>query len=121
MRRILRIPYRSYRWLLAQLGQQKHVREHLHVKLLRYLTHALNHDNPIVRKFTNIALRCARSPMGANIALLRHLYDVSIDTKLHVNEQTICNVYKFNYNEQYATVSVLRDLINCRDGLYDIQ
>ena len=120
MRRILRIPYRSYTWLLAQLGQQKHVREHLHIKLLRYLTHALNHDNPIVRKFTNIALRCARSPMGANIALLRHLYDVSIDTKLHVNEQTICNVYKFNYNEQYATVSVLRDLINCRDGLYYI-
>ena len=44
--------------------------------------------------------------MGANIALLRHLYDVSIDTKLHVNEQTICNFYKFNDNEQYATVVV---------------
>ena len=113
MRRILRIPYRSHRWLLAQLGQQKHIREHLHVKLLRYLTYALNHDNPIVRKFTNIALRCARSPMGANIALLRHLYDVSIVTKLHDNEQTICNFYKFNDDEQYATVGVLRDLINC--------
>ena len=120
MRRILRIPYRSHRWLLAQLGQQKHIREHLHVKLLRYLTYALNHDNPIVRKFTNIALRCARSPMGANIALLRHLYDVSIVTKLHDNEQTICNFYKFNDDEQYATFGVLRDLINCRDGLYDI-
>ena len=120
MRRILRIPYRSHRWLLAQLGQQKHIMEHLHVKLLRYLTYALNHDNPIVRKFTNIALRCARSPMGANIALLRHLYDVSIVTKLHDNEQTICNFYKFNDDEQYATVGVLRDLINCRDGLYDI-
>ena len=58
--------------------------------------------------------------MGANIALLRHLYDVSIDTKLHVNEQTICNFYKFNDNEQYATVDVLQDLINCRYGLYDI-
>ena len=58
--------------------------------------------------------------MGANIALLRHLYDVSIDSKLHVNDQTICNFYKFNDNEQYATVGVLQDLINCRDGLYDI-
>ena len=101
---------------MAQLGQQKHIREHLHVKLLRYLTYALNHDNPIVRKFTNIELRCARSPMEANIALLRHVYDVSIDTKL----QTICNFYKFINNEQYATVGVLRDLINYRDGLYDI-
>ena len=55
--------------------------------------------------------------MGANIALLRHLYDVFIDTKLHVNAQTICNFYKFNDNEQYATLGVLRDLINCRDGL----
>ena len=58
--------------------------------------------------------------MGANIAHLPHLYDVSIDTKLHVNEQNICNFYKFNDNEQYATFGVLRDLINCRDGLYDI-
>ena len=116
MRRIMRIPYRSHRWLLAQLCQQKHVREHLQVKLLRYLTYVLNHDNPIVRKFTNIALS-----LGANIALLRHLYDVSIDTKLHVNEQTICNLYTLhNDNEQYATVGVLRDLVNCRDGLYDI-
>ena len=86
-----------------------------------YLTYALNGDNPIVRKFTNIALRCARSPMGANIALLSNLYDVSIDMKLHVNEQTICNLYKLhNDNGQYATVGVLRDLINCRYGLYDI-
>ena len=51
MRRILRIPYRSDRLLLAQLGQQKDIREHLHIKLLRYLTYALNHYNPIVRKF----------------------------------------------------------------------
>ena len=59
--------------------------------------------------------------MGANIALLRHVYDVSIDTRLHVNEQTICNLYKLhNDNEQYATVGVMRDLINCLDGLYDI-
>ena len=116
MRIILRIPYISHRWLLAQLGQQKHIREHVNIQLL------LNHDNPIVRKFTNIALRCARSPMCANTAHLRHLYNVSIDTKLHVNEQTICNLYKLhNDNEQYyATVGVLRYLINCRDGLYDI-
>ena len=45
--------------------------------------------------------------MGANIALLRHLYDVSIDSKLHVNEQTICNLYKLhNDNEQYMQQSV---------------
>ena len=106
---------------LLLLYRPLYFREHLYVKLLRYLTYALNHDNPIVRKFTNIALRCARSPMGANIALLRHLYYVSNDTNLHVNEQTICNLYKsHNDNEQYATVGVLRDLINCRDGLYDI-
>ena len=69
MRRILRISYRSHRWLLAQLGQQKDLREHLHIKLLRYLTYASNHCNPIVKTFSDIALRCALSPMGANIAL----------------------------------------------------
>ena len=37
MRRIMRIPYRSHRWLLAQLEQQKDLREHLHKKWLHYL------------------------------------------------------------------------------------
>ena len=85
MRRILRIPYRSHRWLLAQLEQQKYLREHLHITLLRYLTYALNHCNTIVKKSSDIALRCALSPMGANITLLRYLYDVSFDRELHVN------------------------------------
>ena len=118
MRRILRIPYRSHRWLLPQLGQQKDLREHLHIKLLHYITYALNHCKPIVKKFSNIALRCALSPLCANIALLRYLYDVSFDRKLHVNEQAIYNLYKIHSDsEQFATVGVLRDLINCRDGI----
>ena len=112
MRRILRIQYRSHIWLLAQLGQQKYLREHLHIKLLRY------HCNHIIKKCSDIALRCALSPMGANIALLRYLYDVSFDRKLHVNEQSICNLYKIHSDsEKYETVGVLRDLINCRDGI----
>ena len=79
------------------------------------------HYNPIVRKFPNIALRCARSPMGANIARLRYLYYVSFDMKLHANEQSICNLYKLhNDNEEYATVGVLLDWINCIDGINDI-
>ena len=91
MRRILRIPYRSHRWLLAQLGQQKDLREHLRVKL-----YALNHCNPIVKKFANIALRCVRSPMCANVALLRYFHDVSFDRKLRINKQSICRVYKLH-------------------------
>ena len=58
--------------------------------------------------------------MGANIALLRYLYDVSFsfDMKLHVNGQSICNLYKIHSDsEQYATVGVLRDLLNCRDWI----
>ena len=56
--------------------------------------------------------------MGANIALLRYLYDVSFDRMLHVNEQSICNLYKIHGDsEQYATVGVLGDLINCRDSI----
>ena len=65
--------------------------------------------------FSDIALRCALSPMGANIALLRYLYDVSFDRKLHVNEQSICNLHKIHSDS--ATVGVLSDLINCRDGI----
>ena len=28
------------------------------------------------------------------VALLSYFYDVSFDMKLHVNEQSICNLYK---------------------------
>ena len=38
-----------------------------------------------------------------------------------MNEQSICKVYKLpNESEQDATVGVMRDLLNCRDGIYDI-
>ena len=73
MRIILHIPYRSHRWVLAQLGQQKDLREHLRLKWLRYLTYALNHCKPIVKKLANVVLRCARSPVAANIAFSRYL------------------------------------------------
>ena len=67
--------------------RQKEIREHLHIiKWLRYLTYALNHCKPIVKKLANIALRYARSPMGVNIALLRYLDYVYFGMKLHVNE-----------------------------------
>ena len=59
--------------------------------------------------------------MGANIALLRNLYDVYFDWKLRINEQSICKMYKLpNESEQDTTVGVMRDLLNCRDGIYDI-
>ena len=44
-----------------------------------------------------------------------------LNRKLHVSEQAICNLYNIHSDsEQYATVGVLRDLINCRDGIYVI-
>ena len=56
--------------------------------------------------------------MYANIAILRYLYDASFDRKMHVNEQAICNLYMIHSDsEQFATVGVQRDLINCRDGI----
>ena len=58
--------------------------------------------------------------MGANIALLRYLYDNNnntvyllhaispFDRKRHVNEQAICNLYKIHSDsEQFAIVGVL--------------
>ena len=56
--------------------------------------------------------------MGANIALLRYYYEVSFDRKLHVNEQSICKLYKLHSeSEQCATVGVLREYSEHRDGI----
>ena len=46
---------------------------------------------------------------------------LSFDMKLHVDEQSTCKLYKLHCdNEQYAAFGVLKDLINCRDGINDI-
>ena len=86
--------------------------------MLCYLPYALNHCNPIVRTFaSHIALSRARSPMCANVALLRHFYDVSFDRKLRINEQSICKVCKLPNESEQDAVGVMRDLLNCRDGI----
>ena len=85
------------------------------------LTNAPPHLNPIAKKFAIIALWFARSPMGANIVLLRYCYDVSFDRKLHGNEQSICDLYKLHSDsEQCVTVDVLRELLNCTDYINGI-
>ena len=51
--------------------------------------------------------------MGANIALLNYFYDVYFDMKLHVNEQSICNLYTshmYSDSEQYIQQSVYCDI-----------
>ena len=59
--------------------------------------------------------------MGANIALFNYFYYIYFDMKLHVNEQSICNVYISHIViVSSTTASVLRYLINCRDGINDI-
>ena len=106
LRVIMRIPYRSHRWLLGQLGQQRNFREHLHLKQLRYLTYAINHCN--VKMFAHITLGCVRSATGANIALLRHYYGVCFDRNTSLNKKSICKLYKMNkHSEQRATVNTI--------------
>ena len=52
--------------------------------------------------------------MGANIALCNYLYYISFDMimKLHVNEQSICNVYNKSHSdsEQYIQQPVYCDI-----------
>ena len=119
MRRLLHISYQSHRWLLAQLGHQCNLRQHLHLKLLNYLTHAVTHSNDIANMLASIAMGCARSQMSANIASLRHYNGVSLESHLKANRKCINYVYKMA-NEQDATVHLLRELVSCRDGAFFI-
>ena len=59
--------------------------------------------------------------MGKNIALLHYYYDVSFARKLHVNDQSVCKLNKLHSDSgHWSTVSVLRQLPNCRDGINGI-
>ena len=57
------------------------------------------------------------------ILRLYYCYDVSFVSTLHVNEQSIIKqLYKLHSDgEQCATVGVLDELLNCRDGINDIE
>ena len=56
--------------------------------------------------------------MGANSALLRHYYGVCFDRNMSLNNKSMCKLYKLNnHSEHRATVSVLRELIYCGDGI----
>ena len=89
-------------------------------KAIRQICNAdrLDHTNAM---FKDMSILNLSEFVNYKTAIVMFLYDVSFDTKLHVNEQSICKLYKLhNANEQYATVGVLRYLINCRDGINDI-
>ena len=115
MRRVLHVPYQTHRWLLGPLGQQRNIREQLHLKLLRHLTDALNHSSTIVSLLSNIALICARSPMVANMAFMRYHYDVSFKRRLSLNRNAINMHYKLDH-VKCSNISVLQELLHCRDS-----
>ena len=51
----------------------------------------------------------------------RYFYALYFDRKLRINEQSICKVYKLpNDSEQDATIGVMKCLLSCREGIYDI-
>lgn len=115
MRRILHVPKCTHRWLLGPLSGQINIVEHLHVKTLRYINICIRHENPVVRLVGNRALVSARSPMGANVAYLKHHYSIEFEQHLQTQIKCIAELHKLDV-EQCAILNVLEELHNCISG-----
>ena len=59
--------------------------------------------------------------MGANIAVLHYYYEVSFDRRVVYMYVVQHKLQVHSDSEQCTTVVVLRELLNCRDGINDIE
>ena len=71
VRALLRLPYRTHRWLLGPLLGGAHIREEHYIRTAGFLLSAVSSGNATVQAVVSAASRDARSDMGSNIAFLR--------------------------------------------------
>jgi hypothetical protein len=120
VRRLMHLPAQTHTWMLGPLHDSLHIRIQLEIRTLTFIWKCLSHTNPLVNSVFNNAKFDARGPVGANIAHFRASYGIRTNSEL---SDCIAQIKQSNAltNEQYALISVAKDLLGCRDGLMYIQ
>ena len=78
VRRILNVSYMTHTALLGQLINTCHISIQLVKRFCKFVDLMLTSRNAIVRHFVRRAINSAQSPIGRNIAVIRHRYAIYV-------------------------------------------
>ena len=84
VRAVLKLPFRTHRWMLAPLLKCSHIERQLKARCLAFLVSAINSPNSTVRGIASMAQTDARSDLGANFAFFRYHYDITFSHDMNV-------------------------------------
>ena len=94
--------------LLGQLINTCHISIKLVKRFCNFLDLMLTSRNAIVRHFVRRAIYSAQSPIGRNIAVIRHRYAIYV---IDINVQHVHRQYHFSHPELSGTVRCILELL----------
>ena len=118
VRCVLNIPYMTHSGLLSPILGCPHIKMQFIKRFCKYFDSMYKSDNQIVKCFSRWACMSARSPIGSNLAMLRHRYKFKLDVLLN-GEHSLCRQYNSNNLgniEDSTTSEIVRELLCVRNN-----
>ena len=107
-RRMLNISNMTHTALLGQLINTCHISIQLVKRFGKFVDLMLTSRNAIVRDFVRRAIYSAQSPIGRNIAVIRHRYAIHV---IDINVKHVHRQYPFSHPELSGTVQCILELL----------
>ena len=94
--------------LLGQLINTCHISIQLVKRFCKFVDVMFSIRNAIVRHFVRRAIYSAQSPIGRNIAVIRHRYAIHV---IDINVKHVHRQYPFSHSELSGTVRCILELL----------
>ena len=108
VRRIWKVPYKTHCNLIPFISNSIPIEVIIHRRFYRFFDNCINSDNGVISYIFNNALM-SNSRLGKNFKYVNHVYGRNLENALSwLDKYSLENV---------NTGSIIRDLINVRDGL----
>lgn len=109
VRRILRLPFNTHRWLLPILAKRPPLQNQLEIRFLKFISSMFNSENTIVSFISNFAFCNKNSVLGNNIAYIEDCRNVDFFSPLSTCIK-IVYVSFFPSDEERAIAQAVKDL-----------
>ena len=98
---------------------QPHAPCQLFVKTFKMLYQLLHSENSIVVTVGKMALSCATSPIGSNMAYLRHRFNINLIASLSRSVKRVYDGVQISSENQHV-IDHIKSLFNCLQGTSSI-
>ena len=117
VRRILNVNYMTHTALLGQLINTCHISIQLVKRFCKFVDLRLTSRNAIVRHFVRRAINSAQSPIGRNIAVIRHRYAIYV---LDINVNHVPRQCLFSQPELTGIAWCILELLRVSNNEIDL-